>query len=620
MVASLLTALPRRAAAQVLAGPGETTETAFRREIRGHWFGWLAAREEGDHALAKAKTEEILKYTQKIGIRRLSDLALSATLLGRRDTKEGKASRAELAFQTAIALDPDLPEARWGKLYLSASSKKIGSLPGEFLAAARTTLVDHEARRILLARSAILLTLALAATGAGLVLMLILIHVKRYIHDLYELGGRFTSGPLQAVLAGAAFLAPLFLTLDVAWLGLYLFVVMFGYAELKQQITAAVGLALILPVLPVMDRTGYELAIAASPILRGGEAREESRYDQRLLDDLEAVKAQIADDVDIHFLMGRLYQGLGQNDRAVAEYTRASQISKNEDRCLVNRGNIRFVDGDFSSAQEDYLEAKSRNPRNVLARYNLSLVFAETFRTTEAVEALNDARALDAKAVASFQASPSIVKVVSHDFTTRDARIKIDALERDARSSRVLGHYRTASLPHALLHPFVFGILLAIGGAIALDRVRQKEKGYASECQKCGRTFCRRCKPPGQSPLLCSQCVHVYLKKDGVAIETALQKVEEVKARRTYEDRIRMALNVVLPGSAAFRDSRIAPAILSLMLFALGILALFWRDVLVASPRPSVVAPLAGSVFWLLVAAAGWVWGFVTSARTTSTA
>src|SRR5207245_1173523 len=100
--------------------------------------------------------------------------------------------------------------------------------------------------------------------------------------------------------------------------------------------------------------------------------------------------------------------------------------------------------------------------------------------------------------------------------------------------------------------------------------------------------------------------VHVYLNKHGVAIETALQKVEEVKRRKTREERLRMGLNFVIPGSAAFRDARVLSTVLSLFIFLLGLLTMLGRDGLVASPRPAVVSSAAGSVFWGAVALVGW--------------
>jgi Tetratricopeptide repeat. len=223
----------------------------------------------------------------------------------------------------------------------------------------------------------------------------------------------------------------------------------------------------------------------------------------------------------------------------VAEYTVASQVSTAEVRALINRGDIRFVDGDFGAAQEDFQEALRRDPRDVRARYNLSLVYGETFRTVEAQEKLSEARALDNGLVTRFLDSPTLVKVVSLGFTPDEARSKIALLQRDPRSRRVLGHFHVGSVVATWAVPLAVAIPFAFVAAFLFDSFRRKGHGYALACQKCGRTFCRLCKPPGESPLLCSQCVHVYLKKDGVSIETKLQKVEEVKRRQGIEDRLR---------------------------------------------------------------------------------
>ena len=122
------------AGAQVLQGPGEATETTFRREVRGQWFAWLAAHEEGDPLLAAQKVEEIVKHANKIGLKRLTDLSLAATLMARREMALGNPDRASWALDSAIRLDPDLPEARWWRVALALSADKL-SAPRELLGA-----------------------------------------------------------------------------------------------------------------------------------------------------------------------------------------------------------------------------------------------------------------------------------------------------------------------------------------------------------------------------------------------------------------------------------------------------------------------------------------------------
>jgi tetratricopeptide (TPR) repeat protein len=606
LVLPLLLGAP--AAAQVLQGPGEATETTFRREVRGQWFGWLAAHEENDPLLAAQKVEEIVRHANKIGLKRLTDLSLAATFMARKEMALGNSDKARWALDSAIRLDPVLPEARWSRVALALSVDKL-SVPREFLGALRAVVVDLEGRRVLQVRAALLLVLTLAAVGAAFVVLLVAGESRRVFHDLTEAAGRWVPRPVDAVLAAGLFVLPLFLTFDVGWLFLWLFVLSFGYAERNVRWAALAGLLPLLVVAPALDRAAAGLAVSASPVLRGAEALQEKRYDQRVLDDLEAVKNLFPEDADIRFLLGCLYQQLGQNDRAVAEFTVASQVSLVEVRALINRGNIRFVDGDFGAAQEDFQEALRRDPRDVRARYNLSLVYGETFRTVEAQEKLTEARALDNALVTRFLDSPTLVKVVSLGFTPAEAREKVRALQRDSRSRRVLGHFHVGSDLRTWAVPIAVAIPFAVAAAFALDSWRRKKRGYALACQKCGRTFCRLCKPPGESPLLCSQCIHVYLKKDGVSIETKLQKVEEVRRRQGSEERLRKALNVVFPGGEIFLDGRVGKAAAILGPFFLGLLAALFRQDLAVSPRPGPGPLFFGTVLWGVLALAAWLAG-----------
>ncbi len=577
--------------------------------MRGQWFGWLAAQEEGDTALARRKVDEILKHAQKIEVRRMTDLALSATLLGRRQATGNKPTLAREAYAAAIRLDPDLPEARWARLSLALKTREFAEVFPALAGALRATVADAESRRVTTARAVLVALGTVAACALAALVVLLARHGGRLAHDLRETAGGILQGRASVALVFAALLLPLFLGLDVLWLALYLAVLVFGYASLEQKISLSIALALLVLLFPALDRISYEFAISSSPILRGAEALRESRYDQRVLDNLEAAKNVAPEDVDLRFLLGRLYQALGQNDRAIFEYTTGSQIAPRDIRCLVNRGNIRFVDGDLGSAQEDYQEALKRDPRSIAARYNLALLYAETFRTVEAAQTLQEARALDAAAVQGFQDTPTLVKVVSIGFTTEEARKKVDEMGRIGRARRLLGHFRQWEPLDGLKVPIVAGFPLALVAAWALDHARKRGRGYASECQKCGRAFCRLCKPSTESALLCSQCIHVYLKKDGVAIETKLQKLEDVRRRKSFDASLRTVLNGLLPGSTAFLDSRIVRAAGAFGLFAFGLLAAFAGPRLAVVPRPTLSAGLTPLVFWLVVAAAGWVLG-----------
>ena len=231
--------------AQVLQAPGEANESTFRREVRGQWFAWLAAHEEGDPVMASQKVDEIVRHARKIGLKRLTDLSLAATLMARKEMAEGNRDKARWALDSAIRLDPDLPEARWSRVALALEADKL-AVPRELLAAVRSVFVDLEGRRVLFVRAALLVVLTLAAVGAAFVILLVAVEVRRLFHDLTELTGRWVAQPADSVLAAGILALPLFFALDVGWFLLWLFVLSFGYAERYVRWAALAGLIWLL--------------------------------------------------------------------------------------------------------------------------------------------------------------------------------------------------------------------------------------------------------------------------------------------------------------------------------------------------------------------------------------
>jgi hypothetical protein len=99
--------------------------------------------------------------------------------------------------------------------------------------------------------------------------------------------------------------------------------------------------------------------------------------------------------------------------------------------------------------------------------------------------------------------------------------------------------------------------------------LRRRRTGYAGACIKCGRTFCHRCKSSRESMTYCTQCIHIYLKRDGVSLDTKRKKLEEVTDHHTATVRRNRAFATFLPGSAQLLEGRTASGMIGLFLFAL---------------------------------------------------
>jgi len=118
------------------------------------------------------------------------------------------------------------------------------------------------------------------------------------------------------------------------------------------------------------------------------------------------------------------------------------------------------------------------------------------------------------------------------------------------------------------------GLLVAIGAPLLF--LKRRAAGFAGSCIKCGRTFCYRCKSGRESATYCTQCIHIYLKRDGVSLDTKRTKLEEVTDHHNAMMRRNKLFATFMPGSAQLLEGRTAAGVLGLFAFLFFIsLALF---------------------------------------------
>ncbi len=101
-----------------------------------------------------------------------------------------------------------------------------------------------------------------------------------------------------------------------------------------------------------------------------------------------------------------------------------------------------------------------------------------------------------------------------------------------------------------MLAPCIFviaTILLSVGHA----RLRNPRL-IAKTCEKCGTSFFIS-ESPNQE--WCSQCVNLYIHKDDLPSESKLKKYAEVKKYKSWNRRIQLILQLLLPGSKSILQS-----------------------------------------------------------------
>jgi tetratricopeptide (TPR) repeat protein len=523
--------------------PAVTSDGSVDRSgLRGLWFEWENQVHEGNLEGAARTAEEVQRLAKKFGVRRLTEMSLAAIASGRRAGSEGKKELADAAFAQALVFDPTLPDAEFAIGDHQFRSGNPAGAARHWALGFGKILENIIPRRSMQTSLAFILVIGAFASAIIAWLALTLRYVASFLHDVTERTEE-KLGPLASRALGVALLfAPLFLGFSPPYALAFSLLVLWGYCTPLERIVASLA-QLALALAPAAILTLADGAVAyRAPLLVGAVNLAEHRFDPAVIDRLEELlQESSAKDAELWWLLGSLYRDSGRNERALAYFKKALDLDPNLADAAINLGSVHYLEGDIPSSIEEYkksLEIKD----SAIANYNLSIAYNESSNFEEGTKRLGEAKRLDPGAVARWVIEN---RIQNADIPVDRAQRKSAALEGDvgALAGGAGRHFRNPMT-------VVVGALFLLTPFFHL--ARKFKLPYAGACVKCGRTYCRRCKAATESGIYCSQCVHIFLKKDGVAIDTKMAKVEEVKHYVRREAARRRWTSLALPGVAQF--------------------------------------------------------------------
>jgi hypothetical protein len=315
----------------------------------------------------------------------------------------------------------------------------------------------------------------------------------------------------------------------------------------------------------------------------------------------------VPNDATLHLLLGNLYLQDGNEPQATQHYRRSVDLQDNAG-AHVNLGNLHFANNDFATAVTEYNKAEALDPTMAIAFYNDSITLGELYKFDQQAARLDQAKRIDSSNIERISSDPPAQKVVMYRPPIRQAwRVSSDIARRGVARS-LFGNYAWFDPMESARNPLTLGAIVSLLAAPLLFLKRRKA-GFAGSCIKCGRTFCPRCKSARESATFCTQCIHIYLKRDGVSMMTKRAKLEEVNRHQGGMLSRNRWLATFLPGCAQIIEGRTSAGIIggAAFLFFVSLACLSGRLAPVLAPGDAgkiivrIVAIVIAVILWFLI-------------------
>ncbi len=587
--------VPPAAAVPDLARRMEPVSATYE-SLMVRWAERRKAQRESDPVRAERAEKALLDVRRELAIRNLVALSAAEVREARRALASNLPAEAVRHAQVAVELAPSLPDAHL-ELARSRFAESAGNV-GPVLAAVRDAFAaafgEPELVRAFWADVLGAALAALVTAAFATVLVLVLKHVRFFLHDFHHLPLLRGTAPVQA-----GFLALVLLTIPLAVGPLAALAValltVWLYLSNGERLVAAAALAVLL----------------CAPWAAGGVARltawtgtvAERVYgvENGALSDEEAAALETgvvegARPAALYAALGRHHKRRGHLDEALRLYRLAAEVDEHAPELQVNVGNVLFLKGDLEGAKAAYLNAADRAGSDLVvlgaAHYDLSKLYLRTSDMEKSAAARERAEQEAGDFLREFGSD--------EDFSANRYLVDVPVPARkiaaltgsDPASDAVVEWVRSrlaGGLPRRAW-PWTAGSLLFLlcAGAFLGSRL-----GLAGECERCGRAACRRCDQDAGG--LCGQCVNVFTKKGVVDARDRLRKEAQVRRHVQFRQVATRILSIVGAGAAQVWDGAAVRGalLLVLVLFAL-FLIWFWRGV--APPAHPSAYALAGKL------------------------
>jgi tetratricopeptide (TPR) repeat protein len=340
-----------------LTSPARSTLSA----IQDNWLQWDSAFQRGEEAAAGNAVDDLLQAAGELGMTRLPEVCFAVLARAIISAADGGTPRARWALDMAERLDPGRPEVEFARAAVDRHGGHYLSMVLAELNGYRRLLSVSLFRRLTAENLLVWALAAVILSGVLFVVLLLCVHGPSLIDDIAEVVGRKRPVTTAYLAALVVFILPVLVPAAWVALPLYWAILLLPYARRSERVVIAVVAAVLIATPYLLSAQARRVAVELSASMEATRSLAEGRLYGSLIKDVETLRAELPRSAAAVHLLADLHQDLGQ-----VEYA----------RLLYQR----LVDTE---------------PLNVAAHNNIGVYYLRRRETSQAIEHLEKAAAID---------------------------------------------------------------------------------------------------------------------------------------------------------------------------------------------------------------------------------
>jgi hypothetical protein len=523
----------------------------------------LPAIEQGNARKVTEILARIEDYVQRTGTRYMPELAMALWQAGLKAREKGDVPLMDQCSRLALQLDPTNPyfpiALAWYRFHdgprswpeaLRHTWQGFGTVarrPG-----GRGALVHWIAEWLAWAALILMATLGLLA---GFQLW------PLFVHDALERWGPRRASWL-AYVGAVVTLGFVFPWLGGLWNLLWIGLLLVGYMPRRQRsVGMTLGACVVgLTVLASLGQAAYERYERAPR--KWVLAYYEYGMSPSLMYAMYNALQQTPRDLPTLLLYGHGFVRYGYYREAEATYRLALQYFPNHPAVLNNLGNVYFFQESYAQAIEYYRAAEALPISDAKLR---------------AYVLYNHGRALQSRLeFAAGEAKVQEALKIWPDLAHRPARgMALDYLPSPSEAFEPGGPTWLAMGLRQWLQDRRLWVLLLLAGLWGLLRGIRWPPYRARACDRCGMPYCPNCIGVDMSRPYCSQCLHLFVLKDGLSPDRRQEKLRQIVRREHAQVLWTTVIDLLIPGGGWWIRTERLSSLLRLAAWS-GAWTLFW--------------------------------------------